>query len=332
MVQSIMREMTLFDIEVSKRSGLTGLSTVGVLGLVLALLAPANAHAIDRWQQVPGTAVWMTVPSGWKAVGHRHKHALLLTGGGTSDSSLVAEQSRVRKLKAFVAVHKSELQSKLKGSAWQVGKDGGWILKKPTGRVCVVLHAVRLKGWNIAISSSTHLESSGAVSSMHTKVLSGLKIGWKRPKPATMQIPGTHWTVKHPEGDWVVQSVDSSTIHWGNSEGNGTIQVGRFSLAGKNLRETVEIVSRGMAGTEAPWSWTDTEVWRGPVPKQKGVFRRGESTLRRNRQDVIYRLDVFGFLDGNTAVMIIGTSYGDVNSDVSKVTRKLSKSFRKSRK
>jgi len=301
------------------------------MALVCILWSPIEAKTLEKWQQVPGTAVWMTVPNGWKAVGHRHKHALLLSGAGTSGTSLLAEKARTGKLKTFVQSLKNELALKSKNTVWKAKKDGGWLLKHSTDPTGIVLHAVRVKKWNVVIWSTTGLGSLSAVSAMHAGVLSGLKVGWKRPKPATVAIPGTDWIVKHPDGDWILQSVDGSTIHWGNAEETGNIQVGHFALADKGLDQTLETVIRGMTAGEGVWTWTESEAWRAPVRKRKGIFRRGESTLRRNRQDVIYRLDVFGFLDGQTAVMVIATSYGNANEAVSRTARKLSKTFSKSR-
>ena len=164
----------------SMKAGANRFGAVSIMALVCVRFSPVEAKTLEKWQQVPGTAVWMTVPNGWKAVGHRHKHALLLSGAGTSGTSLVAEQARTGKLKTFVESIKSELGLKSKNSVWEAKREGGWLLKHSAEPNGIVLHAVRVKGWNVVISSTTSLGSLSAVSAMHSEVLSGLKMGQKR--------------------------------------------------------------------------------------------------------------------------------------------------------
>jgi len=274
----------------------------------------------------------MSVPNGWKAIGHRHKHALLLRNAAGIGTALVAEQARARKLRVFVEAMKSELRIKSKGGTWQTTKDGGWLLKQKDSSVQVLLHTQRVKAWNVAIHSTMNEDMSSAFSAFHSLVFSDLQIGWKRPRPTRMTIPGTLLDVRHPDGDWKVQAMDKNTIHWVNAAGTAGLQVGRFPMAGGDLRNALDHVTRGMAGTEGQWTWADPKSWKVPRRKGAGLFCRGEATLRRNRRDVRYRLDAFAFQDGEVAIVGMSTSRGEGNSSASKHLRKLMNSLRKQKR
>ena len=310
-----------------------------ILILVGCVWLSATALAKGQWQQVPAAPVWVQVPAGWQATGHRHKHALQLQNAQRGKCTIYA----VRAAKASAAGLLEEVQGDLDHQygavTWKRAKKGrrsGTIQHNgETLKASVRLNkAFRLKreGWRLALLTIAPDENFSVVSSMAAALLKEKHVGWSRPRPRWLMIPGTIYQVRHPQGDWRLGSTDSAAVHLSNALVYGTLQAARMPARNKDLEAVVATYTEGLSQGEGKWTWTTPKRWRVGPAKITGLYRRGEATLRRKRSNVVYRMDLYAFSHKKHVIVVLGTSSGKGVGPVSKATKAMANSIRKTRR
>jgi hypothetical protein len=306
--------------------------------LVGCVWLSATVQAKDRWQQVPGAPVWVEVPAGWQATAHRQKHALELRDAQRGRCTLYAVRSGKVTEAAFLEDIQSDLDRQYGAVTWKRGQkrvQGGVIQHEEKVYQASLRHQrafrVKKENWRVALLTIAPDDEWETVSATALALFKNKAVGWSRPRPRWLRVPGTNYQVRHPQGGWRVSATDSAAVHLANALLYGTMQAARMPARNNNLETVVALYVEGLSQGEGQWTWTSPKRWRVRSVKRVGVHRRGEATLRRKRSDVVYRMDLYAFPHKNEVIIVLGTSSGDGLTPVSMATKTMANSIRKKR-
>jgi hypothetical protein len=239
---------------------------------------------------------------------------------------------------AFLGSVQTELERKYGAVTWKKGKktiQAGVIQhKERIHRVSLRFdRAVRIKKepWRLALLTIAPDDEWDTVSATTAGLFKNKEVGWSRPRPRWLTIPGTNYQVRHPQREWRVGAIDAAAVHLDNALLYGTMQAARMPSRNNDLASVVALYIKGLSQGEGQWTWESPKRWRVRTVKSAGIHRRGEATLRRKRSDVVYRMDLYAFPHKNDVIIVLGTSSGDGLTPVSTATKIMAKSIRKKR-
>ncbi len=245
--------------------------------LLLLLLPPAASADPPLYYQVPGSPIWVDVPTPWTVRPDPKAPRLLIQNKDLGrlevtvmkDTPMNDAQKRVRAV----------IEARHQDVAWTRGKIAGETTGKGTLRGRDIHLRVRLvpeKTSTIAVVSFTAEAGAKAVHALQDAVLKSIEHGWQRPGGVWARIPDASARVNVRTGWKTLANPDPHQLHINSRDGQGAIQLMVDQREDKTLDDSLDMVVELAGGAAVTWS--EPTAWKPTDGARAGLRRTGTAT------------------------------------------------------